>query len=250
MSAAEDSAVHEPKRDDPRRHAEARGRLAAASPLLERGAELAEIDALVNDARDGAGRLVLIEGPPGIGKTRLLAETREHAGELGSDVAARYLRRALAEPPPAESRAEVLFELGSAGVRVGEPDAVALLAEAFELAAEPELRGRIALELSGQALDAGRTTEAAKVLAEALEGLGGRSPELELRLESLLLALGVTTVGARHVARGRFAVARERSRATRRGHLARHRLPRPAPGGADRAARLRTGRLTGPAWAP
>ena len=39
--------------------------------LLEREAELAGLEAALNDARRGAGRLVVIEGSAGIGKTRL-----------------------------------------------------------------------------------------------------------------------------------------------------------------------------------
>jgi DNA-binding SARP family transcriptional activator/DNA-binding CsgD family transcriptional regulator len=53
--------------------------------LLEREGELGELDAAMCRARDGNGRVVLIEGPAGIGKTRLLDETRGHAraGGLG-----------------------------------------------------------------------------------------------------------------------------------------------------------------------
>jgi predicted ATPase len=40
--------------------------------LLDREAELSELVRLLDDARGGAGRLVLVEGAPGIGKTRLL----------------------------------------------------------------------------------------------------------------------------------------------------------------------------------
>src|SRR4051812_2469527 len=51
--------------------------------LLEREAELSELDRLVADARSGRGRLVLIEGPSGIGKTRLLQAARTGARESG-----------------------------------------------------------------------------------------------------------------------------------------------------------------------
>ena len=48
--------------------------------LLERERELAALERLLDDARDGARRAsALIEGPAGIGKTRLLAEARERA---------------------------------------------------------------------------------------------------------------------------------------------------------------------------
>src|SRR3954470_22081791 len=55
---------------------------AAPSLMLERETELATLEALLAAARDGEGRLVVVEGSAGIGKTRLLAETRKLA-ELG-----------------------------------------------------------------------------------------------------------------------------------------------------------------------
>src|SRR3954451_6142392 len=47
--------------------------------LLEREHELTVLDALVEAAGAGDGRLVVIEGPPGIGKSRLLAGLRRSA---------------------------------------------------------------------------------------------------------------------------------------------------------------------------
>src|SRR5919106_6094459 len=44
--------------------------------LLERGRELDELDAQIERAVAGEGRLVVVEGPAGIGKSRLLAEAR------------------------------------------------------------------------------------------------------------------------------------------------------------------------------
>jgi DNA-binding CsgD family transcriptional regulator len=44
----------------------------SVSPLLERDAELAVLSGALTDALGGTGRVVLIEGSPGIGKTRLL----------------------------------------------------------------------------------------------------------------------------------------------------------------------------------
>ena len=49
----------------------------AASPLmLEREAELAALEAMLGAAQSGDGRMVVVEGSAGIGKTRLLAEAR------------------------------------------------------------------------------------------------------------------------------------------------------------------------------
>src|SRR5262245_63160427 len=51
------------------------------TPLVEREGELEAIDGLLARARGGAGGTLLIEGPAGIGKSSLLAATREVAGE-------------------------------------------------------------------------------------------------------------------------------------------------------------------------
>jgi len=48
----------------------------AADSLVERDAELAALAAAVADAGRGEGRLVVVEGPAGIGKTRLLRSVR------------------------------------------------------------------------------------------------------------------------------------------------------------------------------
>jgi DNA-binding CsgD family transcriptional regulator len=59
---------------------------AAAEPLLERNDELARIESALADARTGRGRLVVVEGPAGIGKTALLAAARTAAAEGGMRV--------------------------------------------------------------------------------------------------------------------------------------------------------------------
>jgi AAA ATPase domain len=51
--------------------------------LLEREAELDELQTALEDARRGIGRLVVVEGAAGIGKTRLLESARETAGRTG-----------------------------------------------------------------------------------------------------------------------------------------------------------------------
>jgi DNA-binding CsgD family transcriptional regulator len=68
------------------------GRLGAAtsSPPLVRGrdAELASIGVQLDRVRSGAGAVVLVEGEPGMGKTRLLAEAARLARRLGFRVGA------------------------------------------------------------------------------------------------------------------------------------------------------------------
>jgi DNA-binding CsgD family transcriptional regulator len=59
--------------------------LLAQLDLLERDAELAAVAGLIDAIGEG-GRLLAIEGPPGIGKTALLAEARALAQEAGLQV--------------------------------------------------------------------------------------------------------------------------------------------------------------------
>jgi hypothetical protein len=56
-------------------------------PLFERDGEIAQIDEALRAARAGAGALVVIEGPGGIGKTELLLSTRGRGVETGMTVA-------------------------------------------------------------------------------------------------------------------------------------------------------------------
>ena len=54
--------------------------------LLEREGVLAELGAALSRARSGNGRIVFMQGPAGIGKTRLLVESRDRARGLGMEV--------------------------------------------------------------------------------------------------------------------------------------------------------------------
>jgi DNA-binding CsgD family transcriptional regulator len=100
--------------------------------LLEREGELAELDGLLADAREGRGRLSLIEGEAGIGKTRLLGEARERAlaqgltvlaargGELERDFGFGIVRQLL-EPARARAEATVRAELLAGAASLAEP---------------------------------------------------------------------------------------------------------------------------------
>jgi hypothetical protein len=61
-------------------------RAGPARPLLERDGELAALQGAVAAARAGEGRLVVIEGSAGIGKSSLLAESRAIASDAGMRV--------------------------------------------------------------------------------------------------------------------------------------------------------------------
>ncbi|MGO9975579.1 MAG: ATP-binding protein [Solirubrobacteraceae bacterium] len=57
-----------------------------AGGLLERERELALIDRAIARAVEGGGGVILVEGQAGIGKTQLLAASRERAAAAGLDV--------------------------------------------------------------------------------------------------------------------------------------------------------------------
>ena len=97
--------------------------------LLEREAELAVLEAMLGAAKSGDGRLVVVEGSAGIGKTRLLAEARALAvaaefevlssrgGELEGEFAFGIVRQ-LFEAPLAAATDDVRAEMlsGAAGL--------------------------------------------------------------------------------------------------------------------------------------
>jgi DNA-binding CsgD family transcriptional regulator len=97
--------------------------------LLEREAELAALEAMLGAAQAGDGRLVVVEGSAGIGKTRLLAEARALAtavefevltargGELEGQFAFGIVRQ-LFEAPLTGANPEIRAELlaGAAGL--------------------------------------------------------------------------------------------------------------------------------------
>jgi DNA-binding CsgD family transcriptional regulator len=88
--------------------------------LLERDGELARLTALLENAHAGSGAMVTISGPPGIGKTELLAalhrvaavrgfrSLRARGRELEADMAFSVVRQLLEQPvlsaPPGERR--------------------------------------------------------------------------------------------------------------------------------------------------
>jgi DNA-binding CsgD family transcriptional regulator len=61
-------------------------RVAAVELLLERNAELSQIESALAEACIGRGRFVVVEGPAGIGKTSLLTATRATAADHGMRV--------------------------------------------------------------------------------------------------------------------------------------------------------------------
>ena len=67
---------------------ELRAHSGSSTLLLERDRELATLTALIDEAAAGQARVALVEGPAGIGKTRLMAEARQKAADRGFRVLA------------------------------------------------------------------------------------------------------------------------------------------------------------------
>src|SRR5436309_7231090 len=100
--------------------------------MLEREAELAALAATLDAAGAGDGRLVVVEGSAGIGKTRLLAEARELAravemrvlsargGELEGEFAFGIVRQ-LFEAPLAAATPELRAELLAGAAELSAP---------------------------------------------------------------------------------------------------------------------------------
>lgn len=117
----------------------------ARDVLLERDQELATLDALIDEAAGGQARLALIEGPAGIGKTRLVAEARRMGAEKGLRVLAAQggdlergfpfgVARQLFEPEVVRDEAGALAGAAGPARAVFEPGAGG---EAGEPAADP-----------------------------------------------------------------------------------------------------------------
>jgi ATP/maltotriose-dependent transcriptional regulator MalT len=94
------------------------------------------------------------------------------------EVAASYLRRALGETPPQQTRVELLVELAGAQVANRPDSAREHYAEALDLADAPEQRAAIALELGRTLALSMRFMEAADVMEAAKGELGERDPKL------------------------------------------------------------------------
>jgi DNA-binding CsgD family transcriptional regulator len=109
-----------------------------------------------------------------------------------------YLGRALAEPPSAHRRAQLLLDLGRAEILFDGPAAVEHLSEALELTDDAQARGYIALALTHALLFTGRAAESVELTARTKAELGPDSDDLARALEAIevvapLFGAGETT---------------------------------------------------------
>ncbi|WP_171162988.1 AAA family ATPase [Streptomyces sp. I05A-00742] len=98
---------------------------------------------------------------------QLREAAREHLAVGAPEAAQRCLERALAEPPPEEDRAEVLYELGCSALLTSPPTTINHLRSALSLSGLPkDLRVDATYRLSQAYAHNSQLTEAAEVVAE------------------------------------------------------------------------------------
>jgi DNA-binding CsgD family transcriptional regulator len=158
-----------------RAHAHAR----AERLLSARGASAERIGAQIVRALPEAdqGRVALLRG--------LAGQAAERGAPAG---AATWLRRALAEPPPVDQRAEVLLELGTAKLRSGAPGAAEHFEEAIELATEPDVLAPAARLAANALSSSGRSERAFDSLLAVIDRVEPDDRERALELEADIAA--------------------------------------------------------------
>jgi len=131
----------------------------AARLLLAEGAAAAEVTVHLLASASAADPWVA---------GRLREAAADARGRGAPDVAAQCLERALAEPPPACDRSEVLYELGAAQTFHAPAVAAEHLGAALEATSSWPRRGQVALALSEALALCGRFSDAVKTVQEAL----------------------------------------------------------------------------------
>jgi hypothetical protein len=142
-------------------------------------------------------------------------------GRGAPDLALRYLERALAEPPPSQQLAEVLFELGSVELKDAPAHAAQHLEQAHALSEDPIQRAAIALALAqAEAID-GRLPQAVELLHGIVEfdikgpGLG----QIDVFETAWKVNEAVTATVLLQPAPGRFVFSRSHLVARRAGTI-------------------------------
>ena len=126
----------------------------------------------------------------------LRSAAREALARGAPELAVSYLRRALAEPPPKESRLGVLRELGRAECLAPIATDFTALREALALADDPRQRVDISLELALGLFAVIRNQDGRAVLEEALEREEDLDADTVEQLEAALIAGGLDELAA------------------------------------------------------
>jgi DNA-binding CsgD family transcriptional regulator len=142
----------------------------------------------------------------------LRAAAQEALARGAPEAAVSYLRRALAEPPAAGSRLEVLVELGRAETHLPIESEYPALREALELADDPARRAQIALELAGALMGVGRYGSASELLDGILQAGDALDPAIVEMIEGYLIGGGSANLAAADRVQARAARHLERAR--------------------------------------
>lgn len=128
------------------------------------------------------------------------------------EAAVSYLRRALAEPPPAELRPELLRELGRAERELPYPHDFSAFREALELAQTGAERAEIAIELAWGLTAVARNTEVVTLLEPVLDERVDLDPATQETIEALLIGAGAPVLALTPRLRARAERHFERAR--------------------------------------
>jgi DNA-binding CsgD family transcriptional regulator len=121
-----------------------------------------------------------------------LDEAAQEAMKNGAPkVAADLLNRALAEPPRAPQRIDLLRRTARAEVSAGRESALVHLVEALRLSADPRQRAEITLEVAEAYAAMFRWVDAVDAIERGLAELGNADQELALTLECELVVCGL-----------------------------------------------------------
>jgi DNA-binding CsgD family transcriptional regulator len=127
--------------------------------------------------------------------THLRASAREALARGAAETAVAISERCLAERPTGEKRAGIVHELGFAQLRLGRPEALEHLREAYDTTTDPVARITIARELAGALTFAARVGDAHDLLEATLAEVPADNRELALIVEGELLAASLTGPG-------------------------------------------------------
>ncbi len=187
------------------RHPLVREVVYGAIPEHERGRRHGRAARLLADAGDEGERVqaqLLLSEPAAdewvVGHLRRNAAVA--LAEGAPQTAVELLGRALREPPPDASRAEVMAELGRAELAAGRPGAAEHLRAAVAITEDPRSRARTALDLGRSLYVTGRPHEAATALERGFEELRAAAiddPSLSGELRATWLAVARTEIPLR-----------------------------------------------------
>ena len=177
------------------------GHALAARLLADSGAEPERV----------AAHLLLSPAAADSQAVAVLREAARRAASRGaSESAVAYLRRALAEPPAASERADLLVELGASEALVSGDAAVEHLQDAYELVDDPIRKAETAVLLGRQLYYLARLDESVEALRQGLDAVTGADVELERILEAALITSAIFQPQSYAEARQRLENARRR----------------------------------------